>query len=101
MSVLEANAYSCPAVAFDVPGLRVAVRPGVTGLLAVDVPSFRRAVALLLQDEPLRQEYAAAARLWAKSFDWDVSAAATLRLLAAGAVIPKGSALDADDVGTF
>ena len=101
LSVLEANAYGCPAVAFDVPGLQVAVRSGVTGLLAADVPSFRRAVALLLQDEPLRQEYAAAARRWAKSFDWDVSAAATLRLLAAGAVIPEGSVLGADNVGTF
>ena len=34
LSVIEANSYGAPAVAYDVPGLRVAIRHDETGLLA-------------------------------------------------------------------
>ena len=40
LSVIEANAFGCPAVAFDVPGLSVAIRDGETGLLASDEAAF-------------------------------------------------------------
>ncbi len=54
LSVIEANAYGCPAVAYDVPGLRVAIRDNETGLLASDELAFRQALATLLQNHTLR-----------------------------------------------
>lgn len=81
LSVIEANSHGCPAVTYDVPGLRVAVKHGVTGLLADDDESFERAIAILLSDVSLRQEYSQAALSWAKKFDWNTCAAETLEVL--------------------
>lgn len=81
LSVLEANALGCPAVAYDVPGLSVAIRHGETGLLAESEPAFRAAVLRLLRDRALRDRYAAASVAWARRFDWDASARATLDVL--------------------
>lgn len=86
ISVLEANAYGCPAVAYDVPGLRVAIRDGTTGLLAGDDADFERALALIMQDQGLRDRLSSAARRWAAGFDWRQSAQATLELLYSGAI---------------
>lgn len=82
ISVIEANAWGCPAVAYNVPGLKVAIRHQETGLLAENDAGFRDAIGLLLQNQPLRARYAQAARNWAGHFDWDASAAATLEVLA-------------------
>jgi glycosyltransferase involved in cell wall biosynthesis len=84
ISVIEANAYGCPAVAFDVPGLRVAIRNGTTGLLASDDADFEPALAAILRDQTLRERLSRAARRWASSFDWALSARATLELLYTG-----------------
>ncbi len=81
LSVIEANAHGCPAVAYDVPGLCVAVRHGETGLLANDAAGFRAALALLLRDHDLRQRLSRNARAWAAGFDWDSCATDTLQLL--------------------
>jgi len=81
LAVIEANAYACPAVAFDVPGLRVAIRQGETGLLVPDEPTFRRALEALLLDRSLRERLACGAWRWSRQFNWDSSAAATLALL--------------------
>ncbi len=81
LSVIEANAHGCPAVAYDVPGLRVAVRHGETGLLATDVAGFREALALLLRDHDLRHRLSHNARAWAAGFDWDSCATETLQVL--------------------
>ena len=83
LSVIEANAHGCPAVAYDVPGLRVAVRHGETGLLATDAAGFRAALALLLHDHDLRRRLSDNARAWAASFDWDSCATETLQVLRA------------------
>lgn len=82
LSVIEANGHGCPAVAYDVPGLRVAVKHGVTGLLAQDDESFEQAIGTLLRDENLRQRYSEAARDWAEQFSWDACANATIEVLA-------------------
>jgi glycosyltransferase involved in cell wall biosynthesis len=87
ISVVEANAYGCPAVAFDVPGLRVAIRDGTTGLLANDDADFERALAAILQDEAFRERLSVAARRWALTFDWVLSARATLELLYTGGML--------------
>lgn len=85
LTVIEANSYGCPAVAYDVPGLRVAIRHGETGLLVQNDAEFRRALSLFLGDEEARRRYSEAAREWAKKFSWDSCARQTLEiLLAAG-----------------
>lgn len=81
IAVIEANAYGCPAVAFDVPGLRSAIRHGVTGLLATDALAFAHALETLLHDRTLRDHLGMAALAWSRQFDWDHSATLTLALL--------------------
>lgn len=81
ISVIEANVFGCPAVAFDVPGLSAAIRHGETGLLAEDDGSFEQAIALLLRDRGERLRYSMAALRWAARFSWDSSARETLRVL--------------------
>jgi glycosyltransferase involved in cell wall biosynthesis len=87
ISVIEANVYGCPAVAFDVPGLRVAIRDGTTGLLASDDADFERVLATIMQDDLLRERLSLAARRWASTFDWALSARATVELLYTGAIL--------------
>ena len=84
LSVIEANQHGTPAVAYDVPGLRVAIRDGETGLLAADDDEFRENLATLLGDAETRGRFAAAARRWAARFDWDTTADETFKILRAG-----------------
>ncbi len=81
LSVIEANAYGCPAVAYDVPGLRAAIRHGETGWLAADDEGFRHGLSFLLRDTVTRERYATAARAWARRFTWDACASDTLDVL--------------------
>lgn len=83
LTVIEANIYGCPAVAYDVPGLRVAIRHGETGLLARDDDDFREALSFFLGDGETRRRYSALAREWAETFSWDSCARQTLETLAA------------------
>jgi len=46
LTVIEAKSYGRPAVAYDVPGFRAAIRHGETGLLAQNDADFRRALSL-------------------------------------------------------
>jgi glycosyltransferase involved in cell wall biosynthesis len=77
LCVLEAAQLGVPTVAYDVDGLRDAVRDGETGWLVrpgeriEDV--VERALAELA-DPNRRAEMAAACRAWAAQFDWDNSA---------------------------
>jgi glycosyltransferase involved in cell wall biosynthesis len=76
LTVLEAAACGTPAVATDVPGLRDAIRHGETGLLvpAGDAGALATAMSAVLHDPDLRARLAAAARVRARTFDWDVVA---------------------------
>ena len=86
LSVLEANAFGVPAVAFWVPGLRDAVRDGETGWLAHSPASLAGVI-----DEALTQlrnpDRAAAvrtaARRWAAGFAWEASAAGLACIISA------------------
>jgi glycosyltransferase involved in cell wall biosynthesis len=83
LTVLEANGHGCPAVAFDVPGLRAAIKAGETGILASDDDDFQEALAFLLRDDGARGRYSAAAREWAGEFSWERCADGTLSALRA------------------
>jgi glycosyltransferase involved in cell wall biosynthesis len=84
LCVLEAAALGVPTVAFDVPGLRDAVRDGQTGWLVRDGERIedvtQRAVKEL--DDPVRRaEVAAACRAWAAELSWDTATARMAALL--------------------
>ena len=81
LTVIEANVHGCPAVAYDVPGLRAAIRHGETGLLAQDDSGFRDALAFFLREGEARRRYSKAARAWAERFNWDSCASETLEVL--------------------
>lgn len=81
LTVVEANGHGCPAVAYDVPGLKAAIRHGETGLLVENDDGFRDALAYFLNDEDARERYSGNARRWAESFSWDASARQTLGIL--------------------
>jgi glycosyltransferase involved in cell wall biosynthesis len=81
LSVIEANAYGCPAVAYDVPGLCVAIRHGETGLLAKNDDQFRTALAHIISDPVTRNCLSEGAYAWASRFTWDTCARETLEVL--------------------
>jgi hypothetical protein len=77
LTVLEANSLGVPAVAYDVPGLRDAVRDGRTGWLAPAGSDLAVPLARALDElsDPARARlFAAQARAWAARFSWDASA---------------------------
>ncbi len=77
LTVLEANSLGRPAVAYNVPGLKDAVRDGRTGWLA---PAGSDLVLPLTQaldelHDPARARFFAdQAQAWAARFSWDASA---------------------------
>jgi len=86
LTVLEANTLGTPAVAYDVPGLRDAVRDGVTGWLVPPDEGLATAVTKALEELELpaqRQLYADRARAWAARFSWDATAERLARVLLA------------------
>ena len=87
LCVLEAAALGVPTVAYDVEGLRDAVRDGVTGWLARDGEPIADVVERALKelgDPARRAAVAAACRDWAAQFSWEVSAARMAGLIRAG-----------------
>ncbi|WP_101833639.1 glycosyltransferase family 4 protein, partial [Frankia canadensis] len=86
LSVLEAAALGVPAVAFRVPGLRDAVRDGVTGWLVEDGeplgPTLDAALRTLA-DPAGAARVRSAARTWASGFTWDASAELLARVVGA------------------
>ncbi len=76
LCVLEAAALGVPTVAYDVDGLRDAVRDGETGwLVRADqrIEDVAERAVKELADPVRRAEIAAACRAWAGQFDWDSS----------------------------
>ncbi|MFJ9576851.1 glycosyltransferase family 4 protein [Streptomyces sp. NPDC101191] len=77
LTVIEANAVGTPALAFDVPGLRDAIQPGVNGYLLDPSADLADGVAdalAELADPAARERTAARCRAWAAAFSWDASA---------------------------
>lgn len=86
LCVLEAAALGVPTVAFDVDGLRDAVRDGETGWLVRDgerIEDVTERAVKELADPARRAAVAAACRAWAARFSWDASAAQMAGLVAA------------------
>jgi glycosyltransferase involved in cell wall biosynthesis len=88
LCVLEAAALGVPTVAYDVDGLRDAVRDGETGwLVRADqrIEDVTERAVKELADPVRRAEVAAACRRWASQFDWDHSVAQMAGLINAAA----------------
>jgi glycosyltransferase involved in cell wall biosynthesis len=86
LCVLEAAALGVPTVAYDVDGLRDAVRHGETGWLVRSGERIEDVTERAMQElaEPMRRaEISAACRAWAAQFDWDRSAGQMSELLLA------------------
>lgn len=82
LTLLEAASLGVPALAFDTPGLRDAVRDGDTGWLVTEGEDLVAALVGTLKtlgDDEVAAEYAARCRAWARSFTWT---GATERLIA-------------------
>jgi glycosyltransferase involved in cell wall biosynthesis len=86
LCVLEAAALGVPTVAYDVDGLRDAVRDGETGwLVRADqrIEDVAERAVKELSDPARRAEVAAACRRWAGQFDWNRSVEGLADLIAA------------------
>lgn len=72
MGVIEAQAYSCPVVAFCAGGIKFTVLDRQTGFLIkpYSLKDFAKKVKLLLMDRKLNQQFGRKARLWAREFSW-------------------------------
>jgi glycosyltransferase involved in cell wall biosynthesis len=84
LCVLEAAACGVPTVAFDVEGLRDAVRDGETGWLVRDGDTLADVVDRALKElaDPVRRAaIAQACRQWAAQFDWAASTARMTTLI--------------------
>jgi len=88
LCVLEAAQLGVPTVAYDVDGLRDAVRHGVTGWLVRPgerIEDVTEKAMAELADPVRRAEIAQACRAWARQFDWDRSAGQLAELIGAAA----------------
>jgi glycosyltransferase involved in cell wall biosynthesis len=86
LCVLEAAALGVPTVAFNVAGLRDAVKDGETGWLVRDgerIEDVTQRAVKELADPVRRAEVAAACRAWAAQLSWDAATARMAGLLAA------------------
>ena len=93
LCVLEAAAFGVPTVAYDVEGLRDAVRDGQTGWLVRDGEELADVVDRAvreLADPARRDEVAAACRDWAALLSWERSTARMAQLV--GACVRLGTA---------
>jgi glycosyltransferase involved in cell wall biosynthesis len=76
LSVIEAAALGVPTAAYDVNGLRDAIRDGETGWLALPGEDLADTVRRALKElDARRPELAAACTAWASRFTWEASGA--------------------------
>lgn len=72
LSIAEANACGTPAIAYDVPGLRDAVRDGETGLVVPPTPaSMASAMTRLTSNPESYARFVDAGRRWSATFSFD------------------------------
>ena len=94
LSVMEAATLGVPTVAYDVDGLRDAVRDDVTGWLAAvdeDLPDAVDLALKELSDPARRAEMHAACRRWAGRFTWTDSGDRMAELILADRAEPRRS----------
>jgi glycosyltransferase involved in cell wall biosynthesis/O-antigen/teichoic acid export membrane protein len=101
--ITEANGVGTPAVGYDAPGIRDAIRPGRTGMLAPpgDPRALADAAVSVIGDPDAYELMRREARRWADCFTWDATAELLLRVLQerAGRLavrLPEGVTTDAD-----
>jgi len=84
LSVLEAAALGVPTVAYDVDGLRDAIRDGITGWLVAPGDTLADTVSGVLKEldsDPARaSEVKGACVAWAAAFDWESTRSAMAQL---------------------
>jgi glycosyltransferase involved in cell wall biosynthesis len=90
--ITEANGVGTPAVGYDAPGIRDAIRPGRTGMLvpAGDTSALGDAAVLLVSDRETYASVCREARRWAECFTWDATAELLLRVLRERVIEPVG-----------
>ncbi len=94
LCVLEAAQLGVPTVAYDVDGLRDAVRHGVTGWLIRDgerIEDVAEKAMAELADPARRTEIAHACRAWAGQFDWDRSSGQLAELIVGATGTERGA----------
>jgi glycosyltransferase involved in cell wall biosynthesis len=75
LSIAEAGACGTPAIAYDVPGLRDAVKDGESGFVVAPRPErMAEAMGKLIADGDLCARMAEAARRWSATFSFDRAA---------------------------
>lgn len=81
LSVIEANLYGTPAIAFRVPGLSESIKDKETGLLAENEKDLVSKILFVLMNQQERERLSKNAFLWAKQFNWDESAIKSSHIL--------------------
>ncbi len=81
ITVIEANYYGTPTVAFNVPGLSDAIKDNVTGFLCKNNKEFVEKITLLMQKKILREKMGKKAQVWAKLLTWDKASKNSLSLM--------------------
>ena len=73
LSCIEAQGFSCPVIAYDVPGIRDSVKQNETGLLVEysNIKAISNAMLKLIEDDSLYHKLSIGAYEWARSMDWD------------------------------
>lgn len=81
ITVIEANYYGTPAVAFHVPGLSDAIKNNVTGFLCKSNDEFVQKITLLMQKKLLREKMSKKAHTFAKELTWEKASRNSLSLI--------------------
>ncbi len=68
---IEANRCGTPVVAFDVEGLKDAIKNNETGFLVKDYEEMKIKVKELIENKKLRESFGKKAIAWSKKFTWD------------------------------
>jgi len=81
LTVLEANACGTPSLAFNVPGLKEAIKNNYSGYLIDTEKELNEKIIKLINNKKLRDKLSKNSIKWASNFNWDTSAKKTLDLL--------------------
>ena len=89
INVIEAAAEGCPAVGYNVPGLRDSIRHGRTGFLADSADDAAVRIAGLFLDHAAYERMSLACREYAKQFDWQIRVQEFWQVIKPAAVVSR------------
>ncbi|WP_209021780.1 glycosyltransferase family 4 protein [Nocardioides sp. 503] len=82
LSIVEAASVGVPSIAYaDAGGVCESILDGVTGLLALDQDDLVQQTARLLEDEELRHDLGAKAKIRSAQFTWETTVASLRRAM--------------------